>query len=403
VIGSGGSGGSGGGAQVRVAGEDDDLRTGLVALEYLATSERELSDVLTRVAQSAVLAVPGADGAGLTLLQAGRVQTVAASAPFVAEIDAIQYRIAEGPCITCAALARTVRSGTLAADPQWPRLGRRIEHLGVHSALSIPLQTPDGVLGAMTVYAYTPDAFDERGVRIGELFAVPAAIAVENARVLAQAKLLAEQLQLAVANQAVIDRATGIVMSRLACSPDQALEQLRQSRQTEDETLHTLALRIVEGALNTPTKRPRGRPVSYGSARSDLNLAVWYRDTTHSILTAAGMLTPGTADVLTRALKHQLESGHRYVHLDVSELLACDRDGALAIVEAHHAFLAADGTLVLAGAGTALRQLLHLLGVDTVLFLARARRGQAERRPTRPAAPREDRDRESSVYPKQIP
>jgi anti-anti-sigma regulatory factor len=369
-------GGSGRADKVRVAGEDDDLRTSLVALEYLATSDREFEDVLTRVVESAVLAIPGADGAGLTLLAAGDAETVVASAPFVTELDAIQYRINEGPCISSAAQACTVRSGELDNDPEWPLLGPQIEHLGVHSALSIPLMTPEGVLGAMTVYAYATDAFDKRGVRIGELFAVPAAIAVENARVLAEAKLLAGQLQIGLTNQAVIDRATGIVMSRLGCSPDQALEQLRQSRQTEDETLHTLALRIVEGALNTPTKRPPGRPASHGSTRTDLILAVGYRDTTHSLVTAAGMLTGQTAHLLTRALKHQLESGHRYVHLDVSKLLACDRDGMQTILEAHHAFLAADGTLVLAGARTALRQ---LLGVDTVLFLARARRAQADR------------------------
>jgi anti-anti-sigma regulatory factor/GAF domain-containing protein len=368
--------------QVRVAREDDDLRRSLLELSQLTTSQLALRDVLTRVAQSAVLAIPGADGAGLTLVQAGQPETVVASAPFVAEVDAIQYRINEGPCITSAAHGRTVGSGKLAADPQWPRFGRRIEHLGVHSALSIPLRTPDRVLGAMTVYAYTTDAFDARGARIGELFAVPAAIAVDNARVLAKAKLLAAQLQLVLTNQAAIDQATGVLMSRLGCTADQARDQLRQMRQTEEETLHTIALRIVEDAVKTPTKRLRGQPISFGSARSDLTLSVGQRDTTHAVLTAGGMLTSVTANVLTKALKHHLESGHRYVQLDVSKLLSCDRDGVLAIVDAHHAFIAAEGTLVLAGARTPLRQLLRLLGVDTVLFLARTRRGTAIRWPT---------------------
>ena len=44
--------------------------------------------------------------------------------------------------------------------------------------LSLPLLTPDGVFGAMNVYAHGKDAFDERAERIGELFATPAAIAV---------------------------------------------------------------------------------------------------------------------------------------------------------------------------------------------------------------------------------
>jgi anti-anti-sigma regulatory factor len=367
--------------RVRVAREDDDLRTSLVELSRLTTSQLELRDVLTRVAQSAVLAIPGADGAGLTLLQAGQPEIVVASAPFVAEVDSIQYRINEGPCITSAAHARTVGSGRLAADPQWPHFGPRIEHLGVHSALSIPLRTPDGVLGAMTVYAYAVDAFDKRGVRIGELFSIPAAIAVENARVLAKAKRLATQLHTGLVHQAAIDQATGVLMSRLGCGADEALDQLRQTRQTEAETLHTAALRIVEGAVNASTKRLRGQPISFGSARSDLTLTVGHRDATHTVLTAGGMLTSVTADVLTKVLKHHLESGHRYVQLDVSRL-SCDRDGVLAIVAAHHAFIAAKGTLVLTGVRTPQRQLMRLLGVDGVLFLARARRATAGRWPT---------------------
>jgi anti-anti-sigma regulatory factor len=367
--------------QIRVAQEDDDLRVSLVALAKLTTSQLALRDVLTRVAQSAASAIPGADGAGLTLLRAGQAETVVASAPFVAEVDSIQYRINEGPCIMSTALACTVRSGQLNADPQWPHFGPRIEHLGVQSALSIPLRTPDGVLGAMTVYAYASDAFDNRAVRIGELFAVPAAIAVENARVLAQAKLLAAQLQISLAHQATIDQATGVLMTRLACTAEHAREQLLQTRQSEAETLHTIALRIVEGAMNTPT-RLRGQPISFGSARSDLTLSVGHRDATHAVLIAGGMLSSVTADVLTKVLKHHLESGHRYVQLDVSKLLSCDRDGVLAIVAAHHAFIAADGTLVLTGARTPLRQLLRLLDVDSVLFLARTRRSSAGRWPT---------------------
>jgi hypothetical protein len=71
----------------------------------------DLPDVLTRVAEFAVRAIPGADGAGVTLIEAGHADTIVASAPFVGLVDDIQYGIAEGPCITAAAEARTVRSG----------------------------------------------------------------------------------------------------------------------------------------------------------------------------------------------------------------------------------------------------------------------------------------------------
>ena len=51
----------------------------------------------------------------------------------------------------------------------------------------------------MNVYAHRRDAFDDHAARIGELFATPAAIAVQNAQVLEQAKRLAAGLQAAPA------------------------------------------------------------------------------------------------------------------------------------------------------------------------------------------------------------
>jgi GAF domain-containing protein len=242
-------------ADVQAAGEDDELRSSLAALSRLATGQMELGDVLTRVAEFAVRAIPGADGAGLTLIEAGHADTIVASAPFVSEVDAIQYSIGEGPCVTAAAEARTMRSGSLGTDPLWPRFGPRVEHLGVHSALSLPLLTADGVLGAMNVYAHAPDAFDDHAALIGELFAVPAAIAVQNAQVLAQAKRLAAQLQTALTNRAVIDQAKGILISRIGCSSEEAFDRLRQLSQSDNQKLHTVAQRVVDEAMHRAQAR----------------------------------------------------------------------------------------------------------------------------------------------------
>ncbi len=234
-------------------GEDEDLRASLAGLSRLASGQMDLREALTRVAEFAVAAIPGADGAGLTLLEAGHADTIVASAPFVADVDAIQYSIEEGPCISAAAQGHTVVSGELDTDGQWPEFGPRIGHLGVHSALSLPLLTDGRVLGAMNVYAYRRDAFDEYAARVGELFAVPAAIAVQNAQVLAQARGLATQLQVALDRQSVIDQATGVLMSRTGAGGDDALEQLRQASRRESAPLYVIATRVVQAAVQQPT------------------------------------------------------------------------------------------------------------------------------------------------------
>lgn len=177
-----------------------DLRDSLADLAGLISGTSSLEEVLGKIATFAVHAVPGADGAGVTLLRADRrehrVEALAASAPFVADIDALQYTtLGEGPCITAALERRTVRSGSLGGEALWPRFGPRVGRLGVHSVLSLPLLLPGEVVGAINVYSRTKDAFDDHAARMGERFAAPAAVAVHNAQVLAQAVRLTGQLQ----------------------------------------------------------------------------------------------------------------------------------------------------------------------------------------------------------------
>jgi transcriptional regulator with GAF, ATPase, and Fis domain len=245
------------GIQAQATNDDDDLRLSLAALSQLATGQMRLNEALTRVAELAVQAIPRADGAGVTLMEKDRHDTIVASAPFVGQVDAIQYGMEEGPCITAAAEARTVRSGALSIDHQWPRFGPRVAELGVHSVLSIPLMTPDGVLGAMNVYAHERDAFDDDAAVLGELFAVPAAIAVKNAQVLAQARRLSAQLQEALTSRSTIDQAMGILMSRVGCGPDEAFARLRRISQSENRKLHAVA----QGLLDEAVRRAQARHI----------------------------------------------------------------------------------------------------------------------------------------------
>jgi GAF domain-containing protein len=235
--------------------EDDDLQQALAGLARLATNRLGLEDLLTRVATFAVKAIPGADGAGLTLLEAGRADTIVATATFVSEIDEIQYRIQQGPCITAAREAQTVMSGSLGYDPRWRRFGGSVARLGVHSVLSLPLIAPDAVVGAMNVYAHDKHVFDERAAELGEIFAVPAAVAVQNAQVLAQTQRLAAQLQSALETRGVIDRAVGIIMSRSGVTEDEALARLRTLSQTEHQKLAEIAGQIISEAV----RRARAR------------------------------------------------------------------------------------------------------------------------------------------------
>ncbi len=238
--------------------DDRDLTGALDGLAQLLTSGLTLEDTLTQIAEFAVLAIPNADGAGLTLLHHDREQTVVASAEFVRAIDEIQYGIGEGPCITAVSDARTVVSGSLGGDPQWPRFGPRIGRLGVHSALSLPLLLDAGAgapIGAMNVYSRSKDAFPESAARLGERFARPAAVSARNACLLSETQRKVEHLTAALTSRATIDQALGIIMSRTGADPDEAFERLRTMSQGSKVKVSELAQQLVNEAIGRARAR----------------------------------------------------------------------------------------------------------------------------------------------------
>ena len=99
---------------------------------------------------------------------------------------------------------------------------------------------------------------------MGELYAVPAAVTVQNAKDLAQTRRLAAQLQAALASRSVIDQALGMVMSRAGCGPEEAFERLKALSQREHRKLAEVARHLVgQAAARAPAQR------SGGSASAD--------------------------------------------------------------------------------------------------------------------------------------
>jgi GAF domain-containing protein len=231
------------------AESDDGLAAGLAGLSHLLAGTSSFEAYLGEVAKLAVLAVPGAEGAGVTMIEAGRPDTIVASDPFVRDVDAIQYRVGEGPCISAASTGKTVTTGALGDDEMWPAFGPMAADLGIHSAISLPLMLDGDVLGALNVYAYAHDAFDQSSRLVGELFAGPAAVALHNARVLDQARRTAAKLQEALDGRSVVDRAVGILMSRSGHSAEDAFLRLRLIAQREQLPLVEVAHRAVNEAV----------------------------------------------------------------------------------------------------------------------------------------------------------
>ncbi|CAN5385761.1 GAF and ANTAR domain-containing protein [soil metagenome] len=240
-----------------------DLQAGLAALAGLVAGSMDLPELLAEVAGFAQRALPGADGVGVALLDADRPGQLAAahaaSTAVVEQIDRIQYdTLREGPGITVAMTRATVRSGSLGGEKLWPRFGPRAGRLGVHSVLALPLTVADHVIGTIGVYSFAKDVFDEHAVALGEMFAKPAAVAVHNAHILAQAVALTVQLQTALATRPVIDQAIGLIRGRTGRSAEEALAQLKAISQADHRKLSDVAQHVIDEAVRRARARPSG-------------------------------------------------------------------------------------------------------------------------------------------------
>jgi GAF domain-containing protein len=191
-------------------------------------------------------AVPGATGAGVSLMDARgtRVSTGATSHVVVTADDA-QYRLDEGPCLTAWTERRVVRIDDLGADQRWPRWADAVRPLPLRSVVSAPLVAPQRVLGAVKVYSEAPGAFGERAERLLSGFADAAAVLLANVVSVDNERRLSAGLQQAVRDRDRLQLAKGVVMQRDGVSEQAAFQWLVTEARASRRSLQNLAASIV--------------------------------------------------------------------------------------------------------------------------------------------------------------
>jgi hypothetical protein len=195
-----------------------------------------------RVLEFAAAAVPGAEQAGiLTLHGNNHPVLVASTGPLVAQVDAVQVELREGPGLQALTLSDIVHIPDLAATPDYPRFGpAAIDATGVRSLLSYRLYLTSERTGALNFYATTPNAFPDLAIPLGAIFAAYASLTLMNAlhgdRVM--------HLERALESNREIGVAIGILMARELQTQEQAFSRLRSASQDLHRKLHDVASEV---------------------------------------------------------------------------------------------------------------------------------------------------------------
>lgn len=204
-----------------------------------------IQQTLDEVVGTAAAVIERCEHAGVMILGPGRqITSPAVTSSLVRACDNAQFEYREGPCLRAATTsAVVVRAPDLATDERWPRFGAAAAALGIKSMLSCQLATHGDRIGALSLYAGVPNAFDDFSVELGSIFAVHASIAVASAR-------LEEQLRAAVESRGVIGQAVGMLIERHGFAAADAFELLKRVSQHRNVKLRTLAEAVVLGRVD---------------------------------------------------------------------------------------------------------------------------------------------------------
>jgi GAF domain-containing protein len=220
-------------------------------MSMVAAVQPEFDRSVQRIAEWGLAALPAADGVGVALLQDGRIDHLAATAPFVAEIDDAQHGTMEGPCVTAMRENRTVVVGSLTAEERWPALRGEISQVGVHSALSIPLTVSEHLIGSLNAYARKPEAFDPSLAFRGGKLAEPAAVALQEACLAREARSVTERLGAAVERRRTLNRTVGLLMAQDGVEAAEARATVETPGRARGQRLETVAQAIWEARIES--------------------------------------------------------------------------------------------------------------------------------------------------------
>jgi len=227
----------------------DELAGVFARMSGLLLSEETVESSLGLLCSLAQDTVPGATGAGVSVIDERGRRSSGSTDDRVRQADSLQYELDEGPCIAAASSRSLIRIDDLAADERWPTWASAVAPLGFRAAMSSPLVVGDGSLGAMKVYADEPGTFDSGSEQRLALFSAQAAVLVANVRAYDRAKRLSDGMRQAVRDRDTISVAKGVLMGRDRVDGDTALRLLLSRSERDGTTVAEAARSVLEAVV----------------------------------------------------------------------------------------------------------------------------------------------------------
>lgn len=212
----------------------------MAELARTLASPRGLDEILSSVTAAAKELIPGVDAAGILLVgRGGTFESVAQLTDVPHQLDELQMRYNQGPCVQAALRDVVVRTDDFREETRWPQYAPACVEIGVLSGLSFKLYTADRTAGALNLFGFNPRVWDTDAETTGTVLAAHAAAALLAHRE-------GEQLRSALSTRDRIGQAKGIIMERYKVDDLQAFEMMRRLSQDANKKLTEIAQQVID-------------------------------------------------------------------------------------------------------------------------------------------------------------
>jgi GAF domain-containing protein len=226
--------------------DPDSLMRALDALPPVA-DDRTVGDGLPALLD-ALCGLFGVTGAGLMLVdEVSGLRYVAATDEVAESLEQVQEQFGVGPCVESFVNDAEVVVPDLEADKRWPAIREPLRAVGVRAVLGVPTRLGGGPVGTLNVYCADAREWDQSERDAIRAFNTVLEGQIASAVALRDHSRIVDQLQYALENRVVIERAIGMLMARHDLDAVAAFARLRRAARSSRRTVAVLSRDILDG------------------------------------------------------------------------------------------------------------------------------------------------------------
>lgn len=158
----------------QVVGYRERIREVMSDLAEVAHSAVPVERRLAAVTNATVTLLRGATSADVMLIDGAQCHTIGSTSGDTAELNTVQMRYGDGPCLDAAFNDAVIRVADLSAEPQWPEFATAALRRGVRSVMTFRLYQRHNRGGALNVYGFAAGAFNVDDEALGAVLAAHA-------------------------------------------------------------------------------------------------------------------------------------------------------------------------------------------------------------------------------------